>query len=72
MHPNTQHKFFKLVPPVSHEPTTVCNMHTTGTNVTTRKLILPFPHLLRLGDMSADLDLDPEGDLDTLPGDDLQ
>jgi hypothetical protein len=34
--------------------------------------ILPFHYRLRLGDKSADLDLDPEGDLDTLPGDDLQ
>lgn len=27
-----------------------------------------FPYLLRLGDNSADLDLDPDGDLDALPG----
>ena len=34
--------------------------------------ILPFHYWLRHGDKSADLDLDLEGDLDTLPGDDLQ
>lgn len=30
---------------------------------------LPCPYLLRLGDNSADLDLEPDGDLDALSGD---
>lgn len=35
---------------------------------------LPFTYLLGPGEMSADLDLDldPEGDLDTRPGEDFQ
>lgn len=70
-----QHIFFCLVSTLPHKPKSPDRSQYAyhwNQCYTTSKLISPFPYLLRLGDKSADLDLDPEGDREALPGDDLQ